>query len=197
MLNCGVGNLASISASLRKVGASPRIVSSIPDGDFDGLILPGVGSYSGAFRKMDEERGSIEKLVGEGYPILGVCLGLQLMFNWSEEGNPGEEGLGLFKGVVRKLPAKRLPHIGWNNIEIVDGSVILDGLENNCRMYFVHSYAPTDYDPSEAFALANYCNYRFPVVFEKKNVFGTQFHPEKSWRQGLIILENFVKYCRR
>ncbi|MEM1554481.1 MAG: imidazole glycerol phosphate synthase subunit HisH [Thermoproteota archaeon] len=197
MLDCGIGNLASISASLRKVGAVPKIVSNIPDHGFDGIIIPGVGSYSGAFRKIDEEKSIIKRLVEEGYPILGICLGLQLMFKWSEEGNPGEEGLGFFKGVVRKLPVKRLPHIGWNNIEVIDGSTILEGLENNCRMYFVHSYAPADYDPNEAFAFSNYDNYRFPVVFEKKNIFGTQFHPEKSWSPGLKILGNFVNYCRR
>ncbi|MEM3712868.1 MAG: imidazole glycerol phosphate synthase subunit HisH [Thermoproteota archaeon] len=197
ILDCGVGNLASISASLRKVDATPRIVSNIPDENFDGLIIPGVGSYSGAFRKVNEERNSIKRIVEEGYPILGICLGLQLMFDWSEEGNPGEEGLGLLKGVVRKLLVKRLPHIGWNNIEVVNNSIILEGLENNCRMYFVHSYAPADYDSNEAFAFASYDNYRFPVVFEKKNIFGTQFHPEKSWRSGLKILSNFVNYCRR
>lgn len=182
---------------MRKVGAIPNIVSNIPDKGFDGLILPGVGSYSGAFRKIDEERSSIKRLAREGYPILGICLGLQFMFNWSEEGNPGEEGLGLFKGVVKKLLAKRLPHIGWNSIERTGNSVILEGLENGCKMYFVHSYAPTNYDPDEAFAFTNYDDYRFPVVFEKKNVFGTQFHPEKSWRSGLKILSNFVNYCRR
>lgn len=192
-----MGNLASISSSLKKTGASPIIVSEIPDEGFDGLVIPGVGSYSQAFKKVDEERSSISRLAKEGCPILGVCLGLQLMFNWSEEGNPGEEGLGFFKGVVKKLPVKRLPHIGWNSIELRKGSILLDGLENNCMMYFVHSYAPTDYDVNEAFAFTSCSGYRFPVVFEKRNIFGTQFHPEKSWLPGLRILENFINYCRR
>lgn len=196
VLDCGVGNLASISASLRKAGATPVVASSIPDGGFDGLVIPGVGSYSGAFKKVDEERERIKRLVEEGLPILGVCLGLQMMFEWSEEGGPGEYGLGLFKGVVRKLPVKRLPHIGWNNIEVRNGSVILDGLEDGCRMYFVHSYAPADYEPGEAFAFTSYGGHRFPVVFEKGSVFGTQFHPEKSWLPGLRVLSNFIKYCR-
>lgn len=156
-----------------------------------------MGSYSGAFKKIDEERESIKRLARDNRPILGICLGLQLMFNWSEEGNPGENGLGFFKGVVKKLPVKRLPHIGWNNIRVNEGSVILEGVENNCRMYFVHSYAPTDYDPDEAFAFTSYAGQMFPAVFERGSVFGTQFHPEKSWLPGLRILSNFVNCCRR
>ncbi|MEM1548569.1 MAG: imidazole glycerol phosphate synthase subunit HisH [Thermoproteota archaeon] len=196
ILDCGVGNLASISASLRMVGAAPRIASEIPEGGFDGLVIPGVGSYSAAFRKINGERNRIRRLVEEGFPILGICLGLQLMFSLSEEGNPGEKGLGFFKGVVRKLPVKLLPHIGWNSIEWSRDSILLRGLESGCRMYFVHSYAPADYDPDEAFAFVSYSGYRFPVVFEKRNIFGTQFHPEKSWLPGLRILSNFVDYCK-
>lgn len=198
ILDCGVGNLASISASLRKTGAIPKIVSSISvEDDFDGLIIPGVGSYSAAFRKVNEERSRIKRLVEEGVPILGVCLGLQLMFRGSEEGNPGEEGLGFFKGFVKRVPVSRLPHIGWNTIEIVGESRILRGLENSPYAYFVHSYAPSDYDDQEAVGFTSYCGYRFPVVFEKGSVFGTQFHPEKSWRPGLRILSNFINYCGR
>ncbi len=192
-----MGNLASISASLRRVGATPKIVSEIPDGGFDGLVIPGVGSYSAAYVKVRAERGRIKRLVEEGCPILGICLGLQIMFSWSEEGNPGEEGLSLFKGVVRRIPCRRLPHIGWSSIEVENGSTVLRGVENGSRMYFAHSYAPFEYDPEEAFAFTSYGGCRFPVVFEKGNVFGTQFHPEKSWLPGLRVVGNFVDYCRR
>lgn len=198
ILDCGVGNLASISASLRKTGAIPKIVSSTSvEDDFDGLIIPGVGSYSTAFRRVDEERSRIKRLVEEGAPILGVCLGLQLMFSRSEEGKPGEEGLGFFKGFVKRIPVGRLPHIGWNTIDVVRESKIIGGLENGLYAYFVHSYVPSDYDDHDAVGFTSYCGYRFPVVFEKGNVFGTQFHPEKSWRPGLRILSNFVNYCGR
>ncbi len=198
ILDCGVGNLASISASLKRVGANPKIVSSIAQEDvFNSLVLPGVGSYSAAFKKIGEERERIRRLVQKGCPVLGVCLGLQLMFNGSEEGKPGEEGLGFFNGFVKKIPVKRLPHIGWNSLEIVKESVILEGLENGVYMYFVHSYAPLKYDADEAAAFTSHGGARFPVVFERKNVFGVQFHPEKSWKPGLRTLVNFVNYCRR
>ncbi len=196
ILDCGVGNLASISASLKRVGADARIVSSIVfEEGFDGLVIPGVGSYSAAFKKVDENRGRIMSIVENGRPVLGVCLGLQLMFNGSEEGKQGEEGLGFFRGTVKKIPVKRLPHIGWNSIEIVGKSVILNGLESGAYMYFVHSYAPLDYDADDAVAFASHGGLRFPVVFEKGNVFGVQFHPEKSWQPGLRILRNFLSLC--
>lgn len=196
ILDCGVGNLASISASLKRVGADARIVSSIVfEEGFDGLVIPGVGSYSAAFKKVDENRGRIMSIVENGRPVLGVCLGLQLMFNGSEEGKQGEEGLGFFRGTVKKIPVKRLPHIGWNSIEIVGKSVILNGLESGAYMYFVHSYAPLDYDADDAVAFASHGGLRFPVVFEKGNVFGLQFHPEKSWQPGLRILRNFLSLC--
>ncbi|MEM2945815.1 MAG: imidazole glycerol phosphate synthase subunit HisH [Thermoproteota archaeon] len=195
ILDCGVGNLASISASLKKAGADVRISSIVPEEGFDGLVIPGVGSYSAAFKKVDEQRGRIRSIVENGRPVLGVCLGLQLMFNGSEEGKQDEEGLGFFRGFVKKIPVKRLPHIGWNSLEIVRKSVILNGLENGAYMYFVHSYAPLDYDEDDAVAYASYGGIRFPVAFEKGKVFGVQFHPEKSWQPGLRILRNFLSLC--
>ncbi|MEM2930185.1 MAG: imidazole glycerol phosphate synthase subunit HisH [Thermoproteota archaeon] len=196
ILDCGVGNLASISASLKRVGADPRIVSSIVlEEDFDGLVIPGVGNYSAAFKKVDEERGRIMSIAEKGRPVLGVCLGLQLMFNGSEEGKHGEEGLGFFRGFVERLPVERLPHIGWNSIETVRKSVLLNGLENNTYVYFIHSYAPLKYDADDAVAFASHGGLRFPVAFEKGNIFGVQFHPEKSWQPGLRILRNFVDLC--
>ncbi|MGQ9478760.1 MAG: imidazole glycerol phosphate synthase subunit HisH [Thermoproteota archaeon] len=196
ILDCGIGNLASINASLRKVDADPKIVPSLRNEEsFKGVIIPGVGNYSAAFKKIDEERTLLERIVKEGCPVLGICLGLQLMFEWSEEGNPEERGLGFFKGVVRKIPEKHLPHIGWNTIEIVGDSMLLKGLSGDARVYFVHSYAPFGYDAEEAVAFTRYGGSRFPVVFEKNNLFGTQFHPEKSWEPGLRILRNFVETC--
>jgi glutamine amidotransferase len=198
VLDSGVGNLASISASLRRAGATPKTVSSTIDEDsFDGLVIPGVGSYSAAFRKVDEERSRIKKLVEQGTPVLGICLGLQLMFRGSEEGKPGEEGLCFFKGFVRRLPSSRLPHIGWNIVEVVRESRLLEGLEKGFYAYFIHSYAPLEYVDQEASGFTSYSGHKFPAVFEKDNVFGTQFHPEKSWQPGLRILSNFVNLCRR
>jgi glutamine amidotransferase len=198
VLDSGVGNLASISASLRKTGAVPQTVSStIDEDDFDGLVIPGVGSYSTAFRRIDEERSQIKRIVEQGIPTLGICLGLQLMFRGSEEGDASEEGLGFFKGFVRRVPAKRLPHIGWNRVEVVRDSRLLEGLDNGFYAYFIHSYAPLEYDDQEAYGFTNYYGQRFPVVFEKDNALGTQFHPEKSWRPGLRMLSNFVNLCKR
>lgn len=192
ILDCKVGNLASISASLRRVGAAPRIVSSIASEDgFSGLVLPGVRSYSAAF-KIDGERGKIRRLAEDECPVLGICLGLQVMFNGSDEGKPGEEGLGFFNGFV-KIPVERLLHIGWNSLEIVRESAILNGLENGAYVYFANSYAPLEYDADETVAFASHGGL-FPVVL-KENVFGVEFHPEKSGKPGLRILENFVNLC--
>lgn len=196
ILDSGVGNLASISASIRKTGATPKLASTIIE-DFDGLVIPGVGSYSAAFRRINGERSRIKKLAEAGTPILGICLGLHLMFTGSEEGKPGEEGLGFFKGFVKRLPVKRLPHIGWNRVEVAGDSRLLEGLENGLYAYFIHSYAPLEYDDHEAVGFTSYGGQRFPVVFEKNSVFGTQFHPEKSWQPGLMILGNFVNLCKR
>ncbi len=196
ILDCGVGNLASISESLKRAGAEPRIVSSTAlEEGFNGLVIPGVGSYSAAFRKIDGERGRIASLAEKGCPVLGICLGLQLMFNGSEEGEQGEKGLGFFRGLVKKIPVERLPHIGWNSIEIVRKSILLKGVESNTYVYFAHSYAPLKYDADDAVAFASHRGFRFPVVFEKGNVFGVQFHPEKSWKPGLRILRNFLDLC--
>jgi glutamine amidotransferase len=197
ILDYGMGNLRSVEKALEHVGATAGISSD--QGvirDADGLILPGVGAFPRAMERV-RERGLdelIEERRQEGVPILGICLGLQLLFESSTELG-GASGLGLLPGEVGELdaPGLKVPHIGWSPVRWEMGSQLVDGIESETPFYFVHSFAPRP-DTAHLLGSAEY-GARFACAAQRENVFGVQFHPEKSSAAGLRLLANFAGIC--
>lgn len=193
----GAGNLFSLESSMRKNGA--KQVSIIKDMDtvdeFDGLVLPGVGNFDPAIISLEPFKRALEKASVTGTPILGICLGMEMFLERSEEGKL--DGLKLLKGYVKMLDKKKVkvPHIGWNNLNITNrSSKLLSGVQNESWVYFVHSYRIVSQEKEITMASTEYGT-KFPVVIEKGNVFGTQFHPEKSGVIGEKIIKNFIGVC--
>ena len=193
IIDYGAGNIFSVKNALDYLGLESQLTS---DKDFiksaDEIILPGVGAFPSAM-KMLENSGLIDTIKSESKkkPFLGICLGMQLIF---EKGYEFEEcdGLGLIKGDVRKIESENLiiPHMGWNKLEFLNSCRLLDGLGDNEYVYFVHSYKAVCSDSD----ISAYCEYGGKVpalVHDGKYVYGAQFHPEKSGKTGLKILENF------
>jgi glutamine amidotransferase len=188
----GVGNLLSLKTALEKVGLNVSIGTNTADlTKADAIALPGVGSFTASLEKLNIAKETLQTKVAEGTPFLGICLGLQLFFESSQEG-PGE-GLAFFKGKVIELPKTvKVPHMGWNTLEIVKPSELLEGIAEGTYVYFVHSLYPMSNDPSIVISKTNY-GITFTSTVEGKNIYGTQFHPEKSGEVGLQILRNFAK----
>jgi len=191
----GAGNLFNIALALERQGLEATILKEIPrDDEFDGLVLPGVGNFRLAFSRINQYRSVIVDRVRRGNLLLGICLGMQLFFESSEEGQG--EGLGLIRGKVVCLPdSVKIPHMGWNQLEVKKASDILDGITNGSWCYFVHSYYASTSEPVTA-AVTEY-EVTFPSVIESGALVGTQFHPEKSGRVGRTILHNFARMLRR
>jgi glutamine amidotransferase len=192
----GVGNLLSLKCALEKVGLNVKIgVSAQQLKKADAIALPGVGNFSAAITKLDAVKETLLAAVESGTPLLGICLGLQLFFPESEEG-PGK-GLKLFEGkTVRLRGAVKVPHMGWNTLRIVKQDEFFEGVEDESYVYFVHSLYPVPADKGVVAAETEYGT-MFTSAIASKNVFGTQFHPEKSGDIGLKILENFAKIVKR
>ena len=199
IINYGVGNLLSIYTSLERVGAKPEIVDEVEEAEeFDAVVFPGVGAFKPAIRKL-EERGELVLRMLEEKPVLGICLGMQLLYERSEEGcEPGEhlKGLGVFHGtVVRITGSVKVPQMGWNTIRVVKPECpILEGIPSEVYVYYANSYAAA---PSDETCATTFYGIEFSAASWRENVFGTQFHPEKSGRWGLKVLRNFVEYARR
>jgi len=194
----GVGNVRSVERALQAAGAEP-VISGDPRtiARCDGVVLPGVGAFAIAARALrDTGLGdAVRELAHRNAPVLGVCLGHQLLFERSEEGEGGE-GLGLLPGrVVRMTPHGELkvPHIGWNNVTVLRASALLDGIESGVHMYFVHSYAALP-EAEDTVAVTDYGGL-IVAAAEYGTVMGTQFHPEKSGAAGLRIYANFAALC--
>ena len=197
ILDYGMGNLRSVEKALEHVGATAKITYDAAEvRGADGLILPGVGAFPRAMERI-RERG-IEELIDErraaGTPILGICLGLQLLFDSTTELG-GADGLGLLAGPVSELEADglKVPHIGWSPVRWERESRLTEGIETETPFYFVHSFAPAP-SAEELLGSAAY-GARFACAAERDNVFGVQFHPEKSSAAGLRLLSNFAGVC--
>jgi imidazole glycerol-phosphate synthase subunit HisH len=198
LLDYGVGNLHSAAKALDRAGADVRVVHTVEAAaGTAALVVPGVGAYGACLAGLGHAGGAeaVAAWIKGGQPVLGICVGMQLLFEGSEEG-PVPEGIGVIAGTVRRLPhTVKVPHIGWNQVQVRPGSRLLAGLPADARFYFVHSYAAPTGDP----AVAAVCEYGMPfaAAVERDNLFGTQFHPEKSGSGGLALLASFVGEARR
>ena len=196
-MNYGVGNLRSIRKGLEKSGAQVQITHNPTDlRSADAIVLPGVGAFAPAVKNMAHIADVVAEAMENGKPILGVCLGLQLLFTRSSEGG-SIKGLDFISGDVVKLPdSVKIPQMGWNTIDFARSHPLLDGIKNHSYVYFVHSYYPQPTDPDVIVTTSEY-GVRFPSMVAKKNLFATQFHPEKSSKTGLTMLKNFVGIVKR
>jgi len=197
VLDYGVGNLHSAAKALDRAGADVRVVATVGEADgAAGLVVPGVGAYRACLTGLASAGGAaaVAGWLEGGRPLLGICVGMQLLFEASEEG-PVSDGVGVIAGKIRRLTGPvKIPHIGWDEVAIRPGSRLFAGLKDGTRFYFVHSYAP---EP-DGVAVAAVCDYGgpFAAAVEQGNLFGTQFHPEKSGAAGLALLANYVTEVR-
>lgn len=185
----GVGNLRSIRRALEHVGVAAEVAppEALPDADL--VILPGVGAFGAAAEALAPVRGALADALEDGRPCIGICLGLQVLFEASQESDG--EGLGRFAGEVRRFPAgRKVPHMGWSPVTVTDGP-LAEGLDGAPYMYFAHSYHPV---PEGDDVVAATCEYgvEFAAAVRKGRTVGFQFHPEKSGDAGLAILANAV-----
>jgi imidazole glycerol-phosphate synthase subunit HisH len=193
----GVGNLLSLKTALEKAGLTATIGTKASDlKEADAIALPGVGSFTAASSQLDAVKEVLQQKISEGTPILGICLGLQLFFESSQEG-PGE-GLGFFKGRNMQLKGNiKVPHMGWNTLDIVKPDELFYDIADGSFVYFVHSLYPEPVDKSIICTKTEYGTTTFTSAVAKGNIYGTQFHPEKSGDTGLAILKNFAKIVVR
>lgn len=196
IINYGAGNLRSVQKACEYIGQS-AIITDNPNEilNADHIILPGVGSFGSCMYAIKESglTDCIYESIEKGTPFLGICLGLQLLFEASEE-NPEAKGLGIFKGKCVKIPENdgiKIPHIGWNSLSFPRQSPLFKGIDESAFVYFVHSYYMQPEDESVITAVCEYSQ-ELPVALSRGNVHATQFHPEKSGETGLQILRNFV-----
>jgi imidazole glycerol phosphate synthase glutamine amidotransferase subunit len=194
IVDYGAGNVPSVERALQRLGAESQRTSS-PDciSKAEALLLPGVGHYAALVRALDEQdlRAPLLGAIQRGVPFLGICLGLQILFESSEEA-PELHGLQLLPGVVSALPPNvKLPHMGWNQLEGKRESSLRAGIDADAYFYFAHSYAAVD---SNGAATAT-CSHgaEFAAVIEQKNIYAVQFHPEKSGEAGARLLRNFLR----
>lgn len=197
IIDYDAGNIRSVEKALAYLGEE-TVVSREPEilMKADKVILPGVGSFGVAMENLHKYNlvPMIKDLVHKGTPLLGICLGLQLLFESSEE-TPGVEGLGILKGKILKIPSSeglKIPHMGWNSLHLQNNGRLFKDIPEDTYVYFVHSYYLQAEDPEIVKAVTNYSTWIHASV-EKNNVFACQFHPEKSSKYGLKILENFAK----
>ena len=200
IIDYDAGNIKSVEKALLSMGETP-VLTRDPEVilQADHIILPGVGSFGEAmenltkFGLVDEIHEAIDRKI----PFLGICLGLQLLFESSEE-TPGVAGLGILKGKIVRIPEEpglKIPHMGWNSLTVREGASLFKGLEKEPYVYFVHSYYLQAEDPDIVAATAQY-GVTIHASVEKGNVFACQFHPEKSSKTGLAILKNFLEQRR-
>ena len=193
----GAGNIFSLKNSLEKTGVTVDVITNFDKPNiYSGLLLPGVGNFDPAIKSIRKSsKIGFNDYVKDSTPVLGICLGMEMFFEKSEEGN--EKGLSIIKGDVIILPSSmKVPHMGWNNLEIKKSGKILEGVKDNDWVYFVHSYMIKPINNDVITAESDY-GIKVPAVVEQGNFFGTQFHPEKSGKVGQIMIQNFLDVCKK
>lgn len=192
----GAGNIFSLKNSLEKAGATVDVITDFDrPNNYSGLLLPGVGNFDPAIKSITKISKTDFKEFVDTTPVLGICLGMEMFFEKSEEGK--EKGLNVIDGEVIVLPSSlKVPHMGWNDLEIKKPGKILQGVENGSWVYFVHSYRVKPASSDVITAESDY-GIKVPAVVEQDNFIGTQFHPEKSGSVGKIMINNFLDVCKR
>ena len=186
-----VGNLHSVRKAFELNGASVEIVKDVSKLlDAKCVVFPGVGAFDMTMEKLLPFRDQIRDRLESGIPALGICIGAQITFGSSEEGR--SPGLALFKGRVKKLKTEKIPHMGWN--DVLTSDPLMDGIDDR-KFYFAHSYYCSADDEECVIGNTQYENIEFPSFFRTKNVYGTQFHPEKSANSGLQVIRNFISFA--
>lgn len=203
VLDYGIGNRRSVSSAVSVLGARPHLAVNQEElNASQGLIIPGVGAFPQCMAALEAANfpALIDDYVRSGRPVLGICVGMQMLFEQGTE-FALTKGLGIIPGEVNRLSidpkAGRLPHIAWTSVERVPHEEsMFSGIPSSAQFYFVHSFAPTGVPGAYVSALATYCGHSFVAAVQRANVWGTQFHPEKSGPNGLKLLANFVDRCR-
>jgi imidazole glycerol-phosphate synthase subunit HisH len=193
VVDYGMGNRRSVEKAFEHVGAEVRVTGDHEAiRDADAVVVPGVGAFPEAMRRLSAAGldGVIRERAAQGTPVLGICLGMQLLFEASAE-HEGAAGLGLLPGEVTALEAPKLPHIGWNRVALERPSGLTEGLGEAAAFYHVHSFVCRPREDGDVIGRGEYGE-RFASIVERDNVAGVQFHPEKSSRDGLALLANFV-----
>ena len=202
VIDYGAGNLQSVVKAFRHIGCECEITNDIEQIlNADGAVLPGVGSFGDAMNSMRAcgADKAVKDFVSTGKPFLGICLGLQLLFSGSEE-SPNAAGLSLLEGTITKIPNKngtlKIPHMGWNSLDIKNNNGLFKGIEQGAYVYFVHSYFLKAKDDSIVSSQTEYGTV-IDASVSLNNIMATQFHPEKSGKTGLQMLNNFKNLCAR
>ena len=195
IIDYGSGNLRSVANALNRCGCQPEVFQEAAKaGQFDALVLPGVGSFGDCMTNLQNSRldSLVKDWISSDKPFLGICVGYQLLFERSAE-SEGPAGLGVFEGAVVRFPSHvgKIPQMGWNTIETTPGDLLYQGVAHPAHVYFVHSYYP---EPKDTKLVNAWCDYglRFAAGIHYGRLFATQFHPEKSQATGLKILGNFI-----
>ena len=201
LIDYGMGNIYSVKKAFQRINQSIILVK-LPDdlNNCDALILPGVGSFDPAIENLKNTKliPYIKNWAAEGKHLLGICLGLQLLFEYSEEGS--KEGLGLIKGNVKKLPKykkERIPHMGWAKLKKEEGCPLIESSADENWMYFVHSYSAIVSNKKNLAASANYGDLNISAIVWEDNIGACQFHPEKSGKAGQKILSNWINWIKK
>ena len=195
IIDYGAGNLRSVRNALVHLGADVKTVRDPADLNSEKIVLPGVGAFGKGIERLRAAgfEHPLKAAVAHGTPLLGICVGMQFLFEYSDE-HGHHEGLGLLPGYVTRFPndGPKVPHIGWNQLEKQRPHPLLDGVAEGSFTYFVHSYYPVAEDSADVLAKTDY-GLHYASIVGRGNVFGVQFHPEKSQSVGLRILRNFVE----
>jgi glutamine amidotransferase len=194
LLDYGTGNLHSLAKALQATGASVRIEADPAlAARSQAVVLPGVGSFGAAAARLASGSAALRQALAGGTPCLAVCLGMQLLFEASEEGEGA--GIGLLEGRVRRLHTKRVPHMGWNDVVPAGDDPLLE--QGPFTAYYANGYAVEPADPEQVIAWTRYDGFQFPAAVRRHNTWGVQFHPEKSGAAGLRLIADFLAEARR